>query len=84
MYPKRDVTICLGSSCFSRGNKKLLQHIQKYIRDKNLREKVNFRGDHCFDKCSKGPNLKIGDKFYHEVNSDNVFDYLMDGLKDII
>lgn len=56
--------------------------ISKYLRQKNLSGKVSFRGDHCFEKCCEGPNLKIGNKIYHGVNKENIIDYLMEGLKD--
>ncbi len=84
MYPKREIIICLGSSCFARGNKDLLKVVQKFIRQKDLSDKVRFRGDHCFDMCSEGPNLKIGNKDYHNVSSANVIEYLLEGLKDLI
>lgn len=84
MYPKREIIICLGSSCFARGNKELLKYIQKYIRQKELSDKVKFRGDHCFEMCSDGPNLRIGGKMYHNVNKENIIEYLMEGLKDLI
>ena len=84
MYPKIDVIICLGSSCFARGNKELTRSIQKFIRQWNLTDKVNFKGNHCFEECHQGPNLRIGGKIYHEVNNDNLQDFLTDGLKDLL
>lgn len=83
MYPKKEIIICLGSSCFARGNKELMKFIEKYLRQKKVTDKVTFRGDHCFEKCTEGPNLMIDGKIYHGVNKDNVIDFLMDGLKDI-
>jgi len=67
-----ELVICLGSSCFARGNKKILETIQKYIKDNKLEGKVKFRGNHCFGKCNKGPVLKIGENFYEQVNEVNV------------
>lgn len=84
MLHKKDIIICLGSSCFARGNKDLMNFIQKYLRQKNLNDKINFRGDHCINECSEGPNLKIGSKVYHGVNEENVIDFLMEGLKEYL
>jgi NADH:ubiquinone oxidoreductase subunit E len=82
MPGKKEIIICLGSYCFARGNKDLMNIILKYLRQKNLSDKVSFRGDHCFDMCCDGPNLKIGSKIYHGVNKDNVIDFLIEGLKE--
>lgn len=71
-----EVVICLGSSCFARGNKKILESIQQYIKDNQLEGKVKFRGNHCFGKCNKGPILKIGENIYEQVSEDKLKEIL--------
>ncbi len=71
-----DLIICLGSSCFARGNKKILETIQQYIKDNHLEGRVKFRGNHCFGRCIKGPVLKIGEVFYEQVSDENVKEIL--------
>jgi NADH:ubiquinone oxidoreductase subunit E len=71
-----ELVICLGSSCFARGNKKILETIQQYIKDNQLEGRVKFRGNHCFGKCNKGPVLKIGDNFYEQVSEANIHEIL--------
>lgn len=71
-----EVVICLGSSCFARGNKKILESIQQYIKDNQLEGRVKFRGNHCFGKCNKGPILKIGENIYEQVSEDNLKEIL--------
>ena len=73
---KKEVKICMGSSCFSRGNKQTLQVIQKYLADHQLERHTVLKGNHCFGECSAGPVLKIGDKVYEQVSSDNVLEIL--------
>lgn len=72
----KEITICLGSSCFARGNRKTLNVIQNYIKEQKLEGKVKFRGNHCFGNCSMGPVLKIGDHVYEQVSDQNVQDIL--------
>ncbi|MCB8995145.1 MAG: (2Fe-2S) ferredoxin domain-containing protein [Bacteroidales bacterium] len=81
MNQKTELIICLGSSCFARGNKKILEQIQQYIKEHNLEEKVIFRGNHCFGKCNKGPILKLGEKFFEQVNEHNLLEILNKELK---
>jgi len=71
-----ELVICLGSSCFARGNKKILETIQQYIKDNQLDGRVKFRGNHCFGKCNKGPVLKIGENIYEQVSESNLIEIL--------
>lgn len=83
MLQKRKIILCLGSSCFARGNKDLVSHIRKFINRKNLLDKVEFKGDHCFDNCSSGPNMMIGTRMFQKVTTENIEKYLNEGLKDL-
>jgi len=76
MADKIEITICLGSSCFARGNKKTVQAIQAYIEEHKLEDKVFLNGGHCFSKCDKGPILRINKKFFENVDHLNVIDIL--------
>jgi len=76
MFDKTEIIICLGSSCFARGNKKTVQAIEAYLNEHNLKEQVYFHGGHCFGNCDKGPILKINNTFYEKVDPMNVIDIL--------
>jgi len=76
MGSKHEITICLGSSCFSRGSKDVLRAVKRYLQEKGLEDEVFFHGQLCSGQCENGPNMKIDDKEYHEVNEDNVIDIL--------
>ena len=73
---KKEIKICLGSSCFSRGNKATLQVVQKYLKDHQLERDVILKGNHCFSNCNSGPVLKIGEKLYENVSHDTVLEIL--------
>ncbi len=59
MAQRIEMQICLGSSCFSRGNKDVVMFIKEYLRKNHLDDKVIFRGARCMGLCSNGPNLTI-------------------------
>mgnify|MGYP003623945934 CR=1 FL=1 len=65
---KRRIRICLGSSCFTRGNNANLEVIRKYIADNGLDARVDFSGRHCEEKCARGPVVCIDDHVYEQVN----------------
>lgn len=59
--------ICLGSSCFSRGNRDVVTFIRDYLKRNHLEDKVTFKGARCMGLCSNGPNLRINDKVIEGV-----------------
>lgn len=62
--------ICLGSSCFARGNKELVKELNDYFKQYHLLELIDFKGTRCFGECKDGPYCKIDDKLvsFHSVN----------------
>ncbi len=76
MATKTEITICLGSSCFSRGNKKLVRIIDEYLKKNHLSEKVYYHGNHCFGNCDKGPIVSIDGKHFEHVSEENIIEIL--------
>ena len=62
----RQIKICLGSSCYSRGNNVHLEVIKKYIAENHLEAEISFSGHLCEELCSSGPILRIDEKVYKE------------------
>jgi|AntAceMinimDraft_8_1070364.scaffolds.fasta_scaffold83702_2 NADH:ubiquinone oxidoreductase subunit E len=73
---RKEIKICMGSSCFSRGNRQTLQVIQLYLKEHHLERDVILKGNHCFGQCNEGPLVKIGSKIYEQVTSDTILDIL--------
>jgi NADH:ubiquinone oxidoreductase subunit E len=64
MAVKHEMEICLGSSCFSRGNKDTIHFIKEWLKRNHLDDKVVFRGARCIGNCSHGPNIIINGRRY--------------------
>jgi NADH:ubiquinone oxidoreductase subunit E len=64
-----DIVVCLGSSCFARGNSAILAVLQQYVQSKGPSSSVRLSGCLCQDQCKQGPNLKIGDEFHHNITA---------------
>ena len=62
------ITICMGSSCFSRGNSRNIEVIQHYLASHDLPPTVELTGHLCQGHCKSGPNVTINSKMYHEVD----------------
>ncbi|MEW5846084.1 MAG: (2Fe-2S) ferredoxin domain-containing protein [Bacteroidota bacterium] len=80
MNKRAEVIICLGSSCFARGNKATLKALMKFLDDHDLKDKVNFHGGHCFGNCSEGPNISVNGKLFTGVDENNIIDILTNEL----
>lgn len=62
-----EMRICLGSSCFSRGNKEVVMFIRDYLKRNHLEDKVMFKGARCMGRCSSGPSLMINEEVIEGV-----------------
>lgn len=76
MDTKHEIVICLGSSCFSRGNKDVLEVVKDFLKKHQLNAEVFFHGDLCGGKCEEGPVLKIDEKLFSKVTVENVYEIL--------
>ncbi|MFP4491529.1 MAG: (2Fe-2S) ferredoxin domain-containing protein [Spirochaetaceae bacterium] len=63
---KNTVIICMGSSCFSRGNREHVGLIKNYIAENSLDAAVELSGSLCEENCGEGPVVTInGTRFSH-------------------
>jgi NADH:ubiquinone oxidoreductase subunit E len=55
------ISICMGSSCYLRGNRELTELLSNFLAEKSLEDYVEFVGNLCEDECKCGPNVRIND-----------------------
>lgn len=63
-----NITICMGSSCFSRGNNRTIEVIQHFLTNRDIAAPVHLCGHLCEGLCKQGPNVVIDGKLYQEVD----------------
>ncbi len=73
---KTEIIICLGSSCFSRGNDKILEIIKQYIQLHSLKKEVDFKGHLCMEECKNGPVVKINGEMHKNLNQESIIEIL--------
>jgi len=60
------IKVCLGSSCYVRGNDKMLAFLEEYIQQKQKDVTIELIGCRCTNLCQDGPNIYIdGEKYSH-------------------
>ncbi len=73
---KFNITVCMGSSCFARGNQQNLAFLEEYIKENNLDAEIELEGTRCENKCATGPNMFINGIEYTEVDIDKLKEIL--------
>ena len=66
--PLTSIAICMGSSCFTRGNNRNIEVLQEELRTQPLPAGVELTGHLCQGHCKEGPNITLNGKMYHEVD----------------
>ncbi len=70
------IRICMGSSCYARGNAQNAEVIQGWLAKHGLSTEFEFVGTLCEKRCSKGPVLWVGDRVFTGVSPDSVGEIL--------
>ncbi len=68
MSQRIEMQICLGSSCFSRGNRDVVAFVREYLKKNHLEDRIVFKGARCMNLCSNGPNLRINERIIEGVS----------------
>ena len=73
---KINITVCMGSSCFARGNQENLTYIEDFISKKKLDAEIELAGTRCEGKCATGPNIIINGVEYNNVTEEKLNEIL--------
>lgn len=72
-----EVKLCMGSSCFARGNQRNLTVIKEIIAEYSLSDKVTITGTLCEGACGSGPCLRADGRKFSEVRPEQIRDILV-------
>ena len=64
------VTVCVGSSCSLRGSDEFASEIHRLMLKEKLEGQVDIVGAFCMDACSKGVSVKVGDRSFSNIRTD--------------
>jgi NADH:ubiquinone oxidoreductase subunit E len=74
------ITVCMGSSCFGKGNSSNAEYITRFIEEHNLQNRVEVSGCLCGNACATGPNIKINGKLISGISEQTVADIIVKEL----
>lgn len=72
------IVICVGSSCFARGNERNVAFAEKWLGERGLRDDVDvsLSGCLCTGNCARGPVVSVDGKTYAQVDEGVMRDIL--------
>ncbi len=78
---KPKITICMGSSCFARGNERNLACCENFLSERGLQDDVDLElsGSLCTGNCADGPIVIVDGRVYTRVDQ-GVMGDILDGL----
>lgn len=68
------VTVCIGSSCHIKGSRQIVEQLQYYISEYNLKEQVDLSGTFCMGRCQEGVCVTVDNKLC-SVSPENVKEF---------
>ena len=66
------ITVCMGSSCFGKGNQAAAEAVTRFIEEHKLEDKIEVAGCLCGNHCAEGPNIMINDKLISGVSDQSI------------
>ncbi len=72
------IVLCMGSSCFTRGNNRNVDIIKKYVEDRDIQAEIE--GSLCEDDCMNGPHVRINGEKVSGVTEENILQILREKL----
>ncbi|NLF94244.1 MAG: (2Fe-2S) ferredoxin domain-containing protein [Oligosphaeraceae bacterium] len=78
---KISVIICVGSSCFARGNARNIEAVEKFFREHQIGDKIELEmsGKLCAGCCGLGPNVIINGELHSQMTPGRLVE-LLQGL----
>ena len=75
---KVKMVICIGSSCFARGNAENVKIVEDFISQRGLPDEIDIElsGGLCTNNCPDGPVVIVNDKVYKHVTGGVMLDIL--------
>ena len=66
---KPKIVICMGSSCFARGNEKTVEACESFLAGRGLKDEVDvdLGASLCTGHCAEGPVVVVDGKVYTHV-----------------
>lgn len=66
------ISVCVGSACHLKGSYKVIEMLQKLIRENKVEHMVELKGAFCIGRCTEGVSVTVNDENFFSLNEENV------------
>jgi NADH:ubiquinone oxidoreductase subunit E len=66
------ISVCVGSACHLKGSYKVIEGLQKLIKENKVDNKVEIKGAFCIGRCTEGVSATVNDDEFFSLNENNV------------
>jgi len=73
---KHQIKICMGSSCFARGNQNNLETLETLMLENKFECDIELTGSRCENRCSCGPNIEIDGQLYNRLDNGSLIELI--------
>ncbi len=74
------VGVCVGTGCHVRGSQDLLRNVLRWLDAEGLNDRVDVQATFCFEQCSTGPNVAVGDRIVNACTLEKVQEAVREAL----
>ena len=58
------LTVCIGSSCHTKGSRHVVEKFKELIEKNGLTDKIEFGGTFCLGRCQEGVCVTLDEEFF--------------------
>jgi NADH-quinone oxidoreductase subunit G len=69
-----EVSVCVGTNCYLRGSRRLLNALVEEIDARGLQNQVAVKATFCFENCTHSPNVAVGNVLVSEATVEKVLE----------
>jgi len=66
------ISVCVGSACHLKGSYKVIEGLQRLIKENKLENQVEIKGAFCIGRCTEGVSTMVNDEEFFSLNENNV------------
>jgi NADH:ubiquinone oxidoreductase subunit E len=66
------ISICVGSACHLKGSYKVIEALQRLIKENNVSNMVEIKGAFCIGRCTEAVSVTVNDDKFFSLNENNV------------
>lgn len=78
------ISICVGSACHLKGSYKVIEGLQKLIKENNVSHMVEIKGAFCIGRCTEAVSATVNDDELFSLNEGNIesffYETIMGGI----